>query len=155
MGKSRSMRNVSSVFLGCGLFLVGCYKVQVAAAPGASGGEPKSATQNFFIGGLVGTANVDIRDFCGGSEAASVETSATFVNGLLSTLTFGIYSPRTVTVTCATGSAAGNSVTVYADSQGHPMHVTANIEGREVQGKLSATPSPDGVMAMIPVEEAN
>ena len=145
---------VASIALVCLLVLTGCYKVQVVGNPKSLGGEEKSSWQHFFIGGLVGSARIDVREFCGGGEATSVETSASFANGLVSTLTGGIYTPRTVTVTCATGSATGNSVTVYGDDHGRPVHVTATVDGRTVQGHVSATQEPGVVMASIPALEA-
>ena len=134
--------------------LTGCYKVQVVASPNAVGGEAKASWQNFFVFGLVGEARVDVRDFCGGAQAATVETSASFVNGVVTAITFGLYTPRTVTVTCAAGRAAGNSVTIASDAEGHPIAVTAQVYGRSVRGTISPTPQPGVVMASIPVQEA-
>jgi len=153
MNRTSMRRFAAAAALGA-LALTGCYKVQVVSSPTAMGGEAKASWQNFFIFGLVGNARVDVREFCDGGQAASVETGATFVNGLVSGLTFGLYSPRTVTVTCAAGSAAGNSVTIVADAEGRPVGVTAQIHGRTVRGEVSATPQPGVVMASIPVQEA-
>jgi hypothetical protein len=153
MNRSSMRRFAAAAALGA-LALTGCYKVQVVASPTAVGGEAKASWQNFFVFGLVGNARIDVREFCGGGEAATVETGATFVNGLVSGLTFGLYTPRTVTVTCAAGRAAGNSVTITADAEGHPVAVTAQVHGRTVHGEVAATPQPGVVVASIPVQEA-
>ena len=54
----------------------------------------------FFLGGLAPTRNVDVSKFCpAGAVAVSEET--TFLDGLFSGLTLGIYSPRSSTYHCA------------------------------------------------------
>jgi hypothetical protein len=59
---------------------------------------------NSFFWGLVAPAPIDVSAQCQ-SGLATVVTEQSFMNGLVSLLTLGIYSPRHVTITCATGSA--------------------------------------------------
>lgn len=56
-------------------------------------------TNNFFLWGLApgGHAEVNASDYVSGKTDYVVETQESFVNGLLSTITWGIYSPRTTT----------------------------------------------------------
>ena len=60
---------------------------------------------NTFIFGLVEAQPIDVRQQCP-SGVATIETEQSFMNGLVAALTFGIYTPQHVRVTCATGTAA-------------------------------------------------
>lgn len=58
-------------------------------------------SQAFFVGGIGQNTIVDAAEVCGGADkVAGVETELTFLDGLLSGLTGGIYSPRTARVYC-------------------------------------------------------
>lgn len=54
----------------------------------------------FFLWGLVGEHEVDVAHLCGQGNTRQMQTETTFVDGLLGTVTFGIYSPRTSRVWC-------------------------------------------------------
>lgn len=87
------------------LFLVsGCYnaKVTTGAQPSAQTVENKWA--HSFINGLVPPSVVNVAQECS-SGVAMVETKLSFLNMVAAAVTFSIYSPMTVTVTCAAGSA--------------------------------------------------
>lgn len=57
--------------------------------------------QHFFVAGIGQEQTVDAAQVCGGeANVAQTETEITFINGLLSTLTLGIYSPRQARVYC-------------------------------------------------------
>jgi hypothetical protein len=57
-----------------------------------------------WLWGLVAAQPVDVRQECPGGVAV-ITTEQSFVNGLVSVITIGIYTPQHVTVTCATGTA--------------------------------------------------
>jgi uncharacterized lipoprotein YajG len=58
-------------------------------------------SQHFFINGLAQERHLDAATICGGADKVlKVEVQQTFVNGLLSAVTFGIYTPRTARVYC-------------------------------------------------------
>lgn len=57
-----------------------------------------------WLWGLVPAKEIDVTRDCP-SGIATVETQLTFMNGLVSVLTVGIYTPRDVKVTCASGTA--------------------------------------------------
>lgn len=82
--------------------LAGCYHqvVRTGATP-APGDAAVNRTANVFFFGLAGT-EIDARTDCPGGVAV-IETQQTFLNGLVSILTLGIYTPRTVTIRCASG----------------------------------------------------
>lgn len=57
-----------------------------------------------WLWGLVPAKPIDVTSQCR-SGIATVVTEESFMNGLVHVLTIGIYTPRHVTITCATGSA--------------------------------------------------
>lgn len=62
----------------------------------------KEKHQTFFIGGIGQEEELDAAKVCGGLEkVAKVETEQTFVDGLLTSITFGIYTPRSARVYCS------------------------------------------------------
>jgi hypothetical protein len=61
-----------------------------------------------FIGGLVPPKVVNSEDQCS-NGIARVETKLSFLNLVANAVTLGIYSPMSITVTCATGTMAANS----------------------------------------------
>ncbi len=84
------------------LVTTGCYHqvVPTGASP-APGNAAVTKTASLYFYGLVG-AEVDTTADCP-RGAAVIETQQTFVNGLLALVTLGIYTPQTVTITCAAG----------------------------------------------------
>lgn len=58
-----------------------------------------------FIFGLVPPATVETAQKCP-NGVAKVETQQSFLNGLVNILTFGIYTPMAIKVTCAAKSSA-------------------------------------------------
>lgn len=53
-----------------------------------------------FIYGLV-PGNVDAGKMCGGKPVQAVDSQASFLNVIVGAVTFGIFTPMQVTVTCA------------------------------------------------------
>lgn len=80
--------------------LSGCATQRFEMNPG-SGSVRSDEMQTFFISGLGQTQTVDAAKICGGAaKVHSVEAEMTFLNGLIGSLTFGIYTPRQARVTC-------------------------------------------------------
>ena len=65
-----------------------------------------------FLWGLVAPAPIDVSSQCR-TGIATVVTEASLVNGLASIVTFGIFSPRHVTITCAAGSGMRPGTTEF------------------------------------------
>jgi hypothetical protein len=68
--------------------------------------------------GLVAAQPIDMRSECR-SGVATIETQQSFANGLVGALTFGIWAPQSVKVTCAAGRAelpAGTKVFAITQS---------------------------------------
>ena len=103
------MKHSASIALALGLVLSGCYHqvVQTGRPPGPTVvKKPWTAT---WLWGIVPATPIDVTRDCPGG-IATVETKQTFMNGLVGALTIGIYTPRDVTVTCASGTARGSGM---------------------------------------------
>jgi hypothetical protein len=57
-------------------------------------------TSHFVFWGLGQVKEVNPEEVCGNRGIASVETGLSFVDGLLSGITYGIYSPREYRIYC-------------------------------------------------------
>lgn len=100
------MKHSASAVVALGLVLSGCFHqiVQTGRTPGTTVvKKPWTAT---WLWGIVPATPIDVTRDCPGG-IATVETKQTFMNGLVSGLTIGIFTPRDVTVTCASGTARG------------------------------------------------
>jgi hypothetical protein len=95
------MRRISLLLVGAAL-CGGCYHVTVitGATPGTQTIDKE--WQNSFVYGLVPPQELNANPPCN-QGVAKVETERTFLNGLVSVLTWSIYTPLHVTVTCASG----------------------------------------------------
>jgi hypothetical protein len=81
----------------------GCYAVKYRTdLPG--GGRVHSQSATFFIGGLIGKATVNLDSICP-NGVARWENKASVLDLILTYITIGIYTPRTIEVECAGGSA--------------------------------------------------
>ena len=79
-----------------------------------------------FIYGLVPPATVETATKCP-SGVAVVETQHSFLNGLIGVLTVGIFTPMTITVTCA---ASGRSEAPTVRSQGDAVKAISEAADR-------------------------
>lgn len=85
--------------------LTACYHqvVDTGLSPGTQTIEkPWTST---WLWGLVPATPIDVRSQCT-SGVAFVDTQLSVPNGLVSILTLGIYTPRSVKITCASGTAS-------------------------------------------------
>src|SRR5262249_22788175 len=85
-----------------GLAVAGCSTVTVRPQGGPRLETPPTHEErvSFFLGGLVGEGNIDVRAVCGGKNAEQLQTQDQFVDRLLGGVTYGIYTPRTARVWC-------------------------------------------------------
>jgi|AP12_2_1047962.scaffolds.fasta_scaffold32915_2 hypothetical protein len=91
--------------------LVGCYHatIETGAKPSTDTVEKKWASGWVF--GLVPPSTVETTAKCP-SGVAKVDTQLGFANMLVGMLTFGIYTPMDIRVTCAEGTAGGTAFVV-------------------------------------------
>lgn len=90
----------------CALVLMvsGCYRQVVQTGRTPTSTVIDRPWTHTWLWGLVAATPIDVTTQCR-SGIATVVTEQTFMNGLVTVLTLGIYGPRHVTITCATGSA--------------------------------------------------
>jgi hypothetical protein len=69
-------------------------------------GEEKTKWAHFYVFGVVGHAEIDVRDHCPSGYAREVYLSSDILTVGATILTLGIYVPRKVTITCAKSVAA-------------------------------------------------
>lgn len=103
------MKYSASIAVALGLAVSGCFHqvVQTGRTPGTTVVEkPWTAT---WLWGLVPASPIDVTTNCPGG-IATVETKQSFMNGLVGVLTLGIFTPRDVKVTCASGTARGSGM---------------------------------------------
>ena len=87
------------------LFFTGCYHAQVTTGLEPSNEVYEDKWAAGFIYGLVPPDIVEAGERCN-HGVARVETQLSFMNQFVTFLSFGIYSPMQITVTCATASAS-------------------------------------------------
>ncbi len=90
--------------LGFGLVLTGCYHAQITTGKSPSGQTVERAWAHGWLFGLVPPSVTNVAQECP-NGVARVETMISFANGLASMITFNLYTPMSISVTCASGSA--------------------------------------------------
>lgn len=89
--------------------VAGCYEHTYTVGAGAPVGPVVyDEWHHHWLGGLIGERNMEIRDYCP-SGNATVHNEQSFLNGLVSGLTAGIYAPTTVRIQCA-GASGGRDL---------------------------------------------
>lgn len=106
---SRRKRSYSGTILVCIALmpgLAGCYEHTFNVGRGAPYAPVvEDDWQNFWLGGLIGHYRLDVEQMCPSGDA-TIEAKQTFLNGLVTALTSGIYTPTTVRVRCRRGRRA-------------------------------------------------
>ncbi|MGE0173942.1 MAG: Bor family protein [Oligoflexales bacterium] len=95
------------------VLLTGCQTVTVRPGGGAKlDTEPNfSETKHFFLFGLVpGSSYVDLHTACGGKGVEQLQARNSFFQVILSSVTFGLYNPRTAQVWCSAEAAPEGKV---------------------------------------------
>ena len=100
------MRSTLAVLVAMGglaLLSTGCFTTRLQDAsvtPGVKHDEWRS----FFLWGLAGHAEIDVRHYCPHGDVYEVATGTNFGTALVKALTLGIYSPEKIYVTCGDGT---------------------------------------------------
>ncbi len=94
----KTMKTMTVVFA-ASLLLTSCYSYTSVVGKGAQGNDQTTKWNHYVIYGLAPVGVSDSKQMAGGAENYTVHTRQSFVNGLVSALTFGIYTPTTTTVT--------------------------------------------------------
>lgn len=97
------MPRLHRILLIAGLFVTGgCYKAVIETGRQPNGQTIERPWAHSFIGGLVPPSVTETASQCSGG-IARVTTQHSFLNLVAEAVTFGIYSPMTITVQCAGG----------------------------------------------------
>ena len=75
-----------------------CYSYTSVVGEGAKGNQEVTKWNHYVIYGLAPVGVSDSKQMADGAENYTVYTRQSFVNGLISGLTFGLYTPTTTTV---------------------------------------------------------
>lgn len=86
------------------LLFTGCYHAEITTGLPASNDVYQQAWAASFIGGLVPPSVTNAEQHCS-NGVARVETRLSFLNMVAAMVTFNLYSPMEITVTCASASA--------------------------------------------------
>lgn len=131
--------NHSLLLLITGLFIIsGCHHAQVVTdrEPSAQVYEDKMASS--FLYGLIPPNVVRAQDECP-NGVARFETKRSFLNGLVSAITFNIYTPMHIKVTCASSSAdtsVDGSDTDTSNREDSSIQTTETTQGSVQEGDL-------------------
>lgn len=88
-----------SVAFAASMLLTSCYTYTSVVGKGAQGNQQTTKWNHYVIYGLAPVGVSDSKEMAGGAQDYTVTTKQSFVNGLISAITFGIYTPTVTTVT--------------------------------------------------------
>lgn len=80
------------------IMLTSCYSYTSVVGKGSQGNNEVTKWNHYVVYGLAPVGVSDSKAMANGATDYTVFTRQSFVNGLVSALTFGIYSPSTTTV---------------------------------------------------------
>jgi hypothetical protein len=81
------------------MMMTSCYTYTSVVGKGAQGTKETKKWNHYVLWGLAPVGVSDSKAMAEGATDYTVKTEQTFVNGLVSAITFGLYSPMTTTVT--------------------------------------------------------
>ena len=96
--KTKSIK-MTAILFALTLLLTSCYSYTSVVGSGAQGNSQTTKWNHYVLFGLAPVGVSDSKQMADGAENYTVHTRQSFVNGLVSGLTFGLYSPTTTTVT--------------------------------------------------------
>jgi hypothetical protein len=94
----KSMKMMAIIFASS-MLLTSCYSYTSIVGNGAQGSNETTEWNHYVIYGLAPVGVSNSKQMAGGADDYTVHTRQSFVNGLISAITFGIYTPTTTTVT--------------------------------------------------------
>lgn len=89
----------TTILLASSLLLTSCYSYTSVVGKGAQENIETKEWNHYVIYGLAPVKVSDSKQMADGAEDYTVLTRQTFVNGLISAVTFGIYTPTVTTLT--------------------------------------------------------
>lgn len=86
------------IFFACIICLNSCYTYSYSVGKGSQTGKTISKKNHYVIYGLVPIHTSDPNAMAGDAKDYDIKISHTFVDGLINSLTFGVYNPTTTKV---------------------------------------------------------
>ncbi|CAM1334241.1 Bor family protein [Tenacibaculum aestuariivivum] len=93
-----SIKMIAVVFASS-MLLTSCYSYTSVVGKGAQGNSQTTEWNHYVVYGLAPVGVSNSKQMADGAKDYTVHTRQSFVNGLVSGLTFGLYTPTTTTVT--------------------------------------------------------
>ena len=123
------MRRLLPLLLVAVLVLPGCYHARVETGRPASATVVDKPWASGFIAGLIPPPEVNVESECPNGVSV-VETEHSFLNLLVQGLTFSLYSPMHIKVTCAAAgnAAAGVEAGTETAQQAVPTSAAASLQ---------------------------
>ncbi|MCB9037330.1 MAG: Bor family protein [Lewinellaceae bacterium] len=88
-----------AVVFAVSILFTSCYSYTSVVGKGAQGTQEVTQWNHYVLFGLAPVGVSDSKAMAGGASDYTVHTRHSFINGLVSGITFGIYTPTTTTVT--------------------------------------------------------
>ena len=95
----KNSMKISAILFAATILLTSCYSYTSVVGEGAKGNSQTTQWNHYVIYGLAPVGVSDSKQMADGATNYTVHTRQSFVNGLVSAITFGIYTPTTTTVT--------------------------------------------------------
>ncbi|WP_218599470.1 Bor family protein [Polaribacter sp. NJDZ03] len=95
----KNSMKMMTVLFASSMLLSSCYSYTSVVGEGAKGNSQTTQWNHYVVYGLAPVGVSDSKQMADGAKDYTVFTRQSFVNGLVSALTFGIYTPSTTTVT--------------------------------------------------------
>jgi uncharacterized lipoprotein YmbA len=93
---------MKKIILISALLLSGCATQSFRLSDGQAKSIPSyQGTSHFVFWGIGQEKQLDPKEVCGARKVSQVQTTYSFLNGLLSGITWGIYSPRDYAIYCS------------------------------------------------------
>lgn len=98
-GMLKKSLKMMTIVVASSMLLTSCYSYKSTVGDGAKGNSETTKWNHYVLYGLAPVGVSDSKEMSNGAEDYTVHTRHSFVNGLVSALTFGIYTPTITTVT--------------------------------------------------------
>lgn len=91
--------------LAAAVALSGCYHFHYVTGETPAPAPMSETWHNGFLWGLVEGAPVDVGNACPSGPFARIDSTESFINGVVHAATWSIYTPETIVVTCTAADA--------------------------------------------------
>jgi Bor protein len=95
----KNLLKLMTVLFFASILFTSCFSYTTVVGTGAQTQEEITEWNHYMIYGLARVNISDAKQMAGGAENYTVHTRQSFLNGIISALTIGIYTPTTTTVT--------------------------------------------------------